>query len=328
MVATTWRAAALSVLAAFTLVGGPCPGASAQSASAACPLASVSGNPMSAPSPASPPASNSIAFVTTDGDLGWFSITDATQRVLVPGPVHAPSWSHDSTRIAYVREGGSSKGDRVEVVNRDGSGRVVVLPPQPNPNFQPPDPYTEPFIGIEQVRWAPDDSALYFATNQHNIVGHEICRVDLATGAVSDLMWGLLFDVGPDGSIAVGNFTNNGPPDHPGQWISLVSPPTFDCSSDCALTNPPQTGYFPAWSPDGSTVAFNDDRQRVWIVGRNGDSGRFLNLGFNVDALSWSPDGATLAVAGDGGIWRVDAVTGAKQRIADGAWPSWGGGTR
>jgi WD40-like Beta Propeller Repeat len=245
-------------------------------------------------------ASNIIAFATQDADLAVLSMSDLTQRVLVPGPIHTPSLSRDAKRIAYVREGGSSKGDRIEVVNADGSGRVVVLPPQPNPLFQPPDPYVEPFIGIEQVRWSPENSALYFSSNEHNIVGHEICRVDLATGIVSDVMWGLSFDVGPDGSIAFGNFTNAGLFDHPGQWISVVLPSDPYCSGDCSLTNPPRTGYFPAWSPDGGTVGFDDDQQRVWIVGRKSDAGRFVNLGFNVDSLTWSPDGRSLAVAGAG----------------------------
>ena len=297
----------------------------AQTTASACPLAQVQGNAVTPASSTTSAVSNSIAFVTTDGDLAVLSMSDATQRVLVPGPIHAPTWSHDAKRIAYVREGGSSKGERVELVNADGSGRVVALPSQPNPMFQPPDPYIEPFIGIERVRWSPDDSTLYFATNQHNIVGHEICRIDLAMGAVSDVFWGLLFDVGPGGLIAFGNFTNAGTLDHPSQWISIASPESPDCPDDCSVTNPAQTGYFPAWSPDGTTVAFNDDKRRVWFVGRNGDSGRFLNLGFKVDSLSWSPEGTSLAVAGDGGIWRVDVSTGAKQRLADGSWPSWSG---
>ena len=269
---------------------------------------------------------SAIAFVTPAGDLGVWSAADGSQRTLVPGPIHAPSWSHDSSRIAYVREGGASGGDRIEVVNTDGTGRTVVLPAQPNPMNQPPTQGISPFVAVVQVRWAPDDSAVYFSEAEGNIVGREICRLDLTSGAVTGGPWGLVFDVGPDGAIVFDDWTNAGlAADEPRYWIGLLPPNNQPCANSlCSLTHPTQKGYSPVWSSDGSEVAFADD-QRVWIVDRAGEAGRFVNVGFKVDTVGWAPDGASLAVAGAGEIWRVNAETGEKQQLIDGGGPSWGG---
>jgi Tol biopolymer transport system component len=98
----------------------------------------------------------------------------------------------------------------------------------------------------------------------------------------------------------------------------------------------PEDDMQPAFSPDGSQIAFRSERSGggIFLMGATGESVRRLtDSGFNP---AWSPDGKEIAV-GDEGIqtplsrnvtsrlWAVDVATGAK-RIAtpgDAVQPSW-----
>jgi serine/threonine protein kinase/Tol biopolymer transport system component len=93
----------------------------------------------------------------------------------------------------------------------------------------------------------------------------------------------------------------------------------------------------PAFSPDGSAIAFRSEREGggVFLMGATGESVRRLtDFGFNP---TWSPDGQEILVATEGvsdprvrkttrsEIWRVDVATGARRRLAagDAVQPSW-----
>ncbi len=106
-------------------------------------------------------------------------------------------------------------------------------------------------------------------------------------------------------------------------------------------------GMFPDWSPDGKRIAFQRARQRgtrwfsVWSVELVGDEARHpTELAYSDSsaciAPRWSPDGQTLAycavVPGSLGhnsaadmhadIWTVNARTGMRQKLTDGAVPA------
>ncbi|HEX9149817.1 MAG TPA: hypothetical protein VF958_11705, partial [Thermoanaerobaculia bacterium] len=92
----------------------------------------------------------------------------------------------------------------------------------------------------------------------------------------------------------------------------------------------------PAFSPDGSTIAFRSERGGggIFIMGATGESVRRLSdLGYNP---SWSPDGKMIVVAteavvnplgrtGLSELWTIDVATGQKQKLFDGdaVQPSW-----
>lgn len=73
--------------------------------------------------------------------------------------------------------------------------------------------------------------------------------------------------------------------------IRLLSP---DGSSDVPFTSGDQDGS-PAWSPDGSRLAFvrnRDDKRQVWIMQADGGEARpVTSLQHGVNAWKWSPDG-------------------------------------
>jgi Tol biopolymer transport system component len=98
----------------------------------------------------------------------------------------------------------------------------------------------------------------------------------------------------------------------------------------------PEDDIQPAFSPDGSQIAFRSERGGggIFLMGATGESVRRLtDSGFNP---AWSPDGKEIAV-GDEGIqtplsrnvtsrlWAVDVATGAKRIVTpgDAVQPSW-----
>ncbi|MEO8350004.1 MAG: protein kinase [Acidobacteriota bacterium] len=97
----------------------------------------------------------------------------------------------------------------------------------------------------------------------------------------------------------------------------------------------------PAFSPDGSRIAFRSEREGggIFLMGATGESVRRLtDFGFDP---AWSPDGKAIAVAAEGvndplarstvsKLWLLDAETGEKRLATEGdaVQPSWspGGG--
>jgi len=64
-----------------------------------------------------------------------------------------------------------------------------------------------------------------------------------------------------------------------------------------ALT-PLGPGSAPAWSPDGTRIAFNGPGGQVWVMNGDGSGRTQLTTGFGGDP-AWSPDGSTLVFARD-----------------------------
>lgn len=83
----------------------------------------------------------------------------------------------------------------------------------------------------------------------------------------------------------------------------------------------------PAWSPDGSAIAFHSTRERngIWVMDANGGNQQPLTRPFTGDAWpTWSPDGRKIAFArfeGDGfQIYVMNADgTGAMRLITEGS---------
>lgn len=93
------------------------------------------------------------------------------------------------------------------------------------------------------------------------------------------------------------------------------------------LTDPVGDARQPAWSPDGSRIAFQaywDGNYHIWSVGADGTGLRQHTRGrFDHREPHWSPDGARLAFSSDRGgsydVWVMGVDEGDPERLTD--WP-------
>src|SRR5712675_2122239 len=65
------------------------------------------------------------------------------------------------------------------------------------------------------------------------------------------------------------------------------------------LTNAKKSSQSPAWSPDGSKLAFSSDRtdkRQIYVINpRGGEAEALTSLEDGVSSFAWSPDGRTIA---------------------------------
>ena len=83
------------------------------------------------------------------------------------------------------------------------------------------------------------------------------------------------------------------------QQIFVVEP---DGTGKQQLTQEGKQNFFPAWSPDGKSLAFTSDRAgsyQIWVMDADGDNPRELTTSFEGENVvpTWSPDGKRLAFA-------------------------------
>jgi Tol biopolymer transport system component len=99
------------------------------------------------------------------------------------------------------------------------------------------------------------------------------------------------------------------------------------------LTHDEGEDMLPAWSPDGSQIAFSSNRDGNWeiyVINSDGTSLRRLTDNPEKDMkLSWSPDGSQVAYDSGGialrDIYIMEADGGNPRLLiqADGGWPAW-----
>ena len=115
-----------------------------------------------------------------------------------------------------------------------------------------------------------------------------------------------------EGRIAYADRLDGPPgPDVTGSQIFSIS---ADGSDRRQLTSSPYGNFFPAWSPNGTTLAFVSVRTgapQIWTMAADGSSALQLTFsGFNI-LPAWSPDAARLAFvsssAGQTQIWTMNA---------------------
>jgi len=102
------------------------------------------------------------------------------------------------------------------------------------------------------------------------------------------------------------------------------------------LTKNPANDWGPDWSPDGTTIAFNSDRDhatglRGYLVDPDGSNLRRIDVNAWIEYPSWSPDGRKLAFMGAIGsnyeLFVVELASGEVRQLTtspghDG-WPAW-----
>jgi len=130
-------------------------------------------------------------------------------------------------------------------------------------------------------------------------------------------------------------------------WTSNIYTATYDRQKAKLKTSPEKatqkyegSNLYPAWSPDGKSLAYMSSRlfgsEYVWflcIKSEGADGQKEFRLELNdVEPIKWSPDGESILVVGESsfshpGIYEIDALTGESKELKtfdpDFHWVSW-----
>jgi Tol biopolymer transport system component len=307
-----------------------------------------------------------VAFSSDRGDpLGsdyniWVLDTaNGSLRQLTKDPAddYMPSWSPDDTEIAFAstRDDGRSvwavnvgTGAERKVSTADGrvdapswgpGGRIVYNAAAPGVSRLEVD--GKPLTGDEnafafRASWA-DATTFYYVSDgrirKRSVDGGAAQTIDLAA---------TLQVTHPEYTRRRRDFDSTAPRPALGIVRPVISPDgkqiAFAALGDIYvmpiggrpenITHDRALDTDPAWSPDGSSLAYSSDKDsehlQLWIRDmRTGQSRRVTNLATQPQGASWSPDGKQIVFFNVTGMWRVaeisvlDVATGQVRRVHD-----------
>jgi Tol biopolymer transport system component/DNA-binding winged helix-turn-helix (wHTH) protein len=317
------------------------------------------------------PDGQSVAFSRFRGegcDLMVVAALGGRQREIAPcpDPDHARfAWSPDGRVLAVSGRPASGKPDRLELLPLGGGPALAVTAPPAesrgdfDPAFSPDgrsvafvralagsvaDVFVAPVAGgravrrtfdnadLEGITWSPDGESIVFSSNRGGI--YSLWTVGAAGGSPRFLAGGGTKIKHPSASRAGSVIAYE-------SWIYDVNLWAIPASGAGAAARPltsttDEWNYAPAFSPDGSRIAFVSTRSgqpEIWVMGRGGDGAfRAASLaGAQVGPPAWSPDGHRLVFSGrpegQADLYVADVSGGPLRRLTadpgDEVAPSW-----
>ncbi|MBN1661325.1 MAG: PD40 domain-containing protein [Anaerolineae bacterium] len=278
------------------------------------PTATLTPMPTNTLAPTATPRPQWLAFETKRGELGDYEIyaitptgTRLTNLTASWADDVAPVWSPDGRRIAFVSfrdtltgKWGLSKGS-IYIMAFDPvagkAGEVVRV--------------TDGEGGDGWPTWSPDGKRLAFHSDRGgnldiwvvNVDGSGLTRLTESPADDRYPAWS------PDGKKIAYTSNRSGNED---VWVMNVhqapagAEPTGGAADDDAvnLTKSPERDRYPMWSPDGSRLTFNTNRDgdyEVYVMNADGSQPQNISRSpKTTEGLAdWSPDGYSLVIYSD-----------------------------
>lgn len=341
--------AAIAVAVTACTGGGPASAGASSSTTASASVSSASVEASASAAPVGHPAAG-LVFVRHDdpsSPLGDIVVVedDGSLRVVTGGLVPAgswPQWSPDRSQIAFgPPKVGAGTSPQVVLVNADGTGE-------------------RPIGEGQRATWSPDGRYLAYTAANLGQGPAGISILEVATGELVSIENANEPQWLPDGRISYQTTVEGQDPADPAavriglfvrsveggepQQIAVDSTATwspdgtamlFVHEGQVLLAEPDGTdaellvsGYLPAWSPDGSRIAYvqgmTDEAMPLWaVIDREAEE---LWSGASGSSVAWSPDGERIAVDvayPEPLIQVVDAASGEVLWETEGTQPDW-----
>ena len=217
-------------------------------------------------------------------------------------------WSPDCTKIAYLG------------LPDDGPGGFFIS------NVDGTDPVRILEGGVEGPVWSPDGTRFAFARYAGRIHNNDpvkhIFVVNTDGSDLTQLTSGNFLDVSPTWSpdsrrIAFARRNLDAPEAPQNREDRYIAVMDADGKNLTALTRGGTAESSPAWSPDGSAIAYDSDGT-MWIMDTDGRNPRHIPVANASRGYSWSPDGTALAYVSrewlndpdvDGGVVIQNGIT-------------------
>jgi TolB protein len=251
-------------------------------------------------------SSGGIASMNPDGSGQWgveLNVSDIS-----------PAWSPDGSQLAVVTHWAGRNG--ILVMQPDGSDQRLVTTDS----------------GDTDPAWSPDGSKIAFADGQ-NIYVVSADGTGRRQMTSNDYGYAAHPTWSPDGTtIAYSLYTDRTFDGVETYRSGIVLLDVTSGKQTTLLAGPNEDDYTPAWSPDGSSIAFakteNYGNARIYTVNPDGTHLTALTDGSSWDATpAWSPDATKLLFVRNQQIWVIGRDGTGSQQLSNstggGVTPAW-----